>query len=355
VASNPRIDELRKRLEAEPGSRLFGQLAEELRKAGELDEAVGVALEGLQKHPNYASARMTLGRCLFDKGDLAGARSAFETVLKGAPDNILAGRFLAESLEGLGELRAAVEQYKAVVRLSPGDAQLAERLAAAEARAKAPQVAAPEPAAIEAPPASHGPAEGAEPAPIPLASVDGEDFELERPYESGSTRTTRDAGPAPEGEVPAPALEAPSAERPHLPEAVPPAPFVIGPPRDEAAPGPGSAVPLAGLRRLEGEPPPPWVEPAPAAEIVSSTLAELYFSQGVTEKAIEVYRQVLAREPGNDRARGRLAELERLDRHLQEEESSGAAPEGDPRERRRAAIQRAIERLEVMLAAVRKE
>src|SRR6185503_3434944 len=69
VAGNPRIDELRRKLDKEPGSRLFAQLAEELRKDGDLEDAIQVAREGLQKHSNYPSARMTLGRALFDTGD----------------------------------------------------------------------------------------------------------------------------------------------------------------------------------------------------------------------------------------------------------------------------------------------
>src|SRR4029453_13875041 len=68
VAANPRIDDLRKRLEKDPQSRLFAQLAEELRKAGELSEAIGVSRGGLQKHPTYPSARMTLGRAPMDSG-----------------------------------------------------------------------------------------------------------------------------------------------------------------------------------------------------------------------------------------------------------------------------------------------
>ena len=74
MAGNPRIDELRKKLDKEPGSRLFAQLAEELRKDGDLEDAIQVAREGLQKHSNYPSARMTLGRALFDTGDWAAAR-----------------------------------------------------------------------------------------------------------------------------------------------------------------------------------------------------------------------------------------------------------------------------------------
>jgi hypothetical protein len=48
---------------------------------------------------------MTLGRALMDSGDLAAARAEFEAVVKGAPDNILASRFLGECLEGLGGRR----------------------------------------------------------------------------------------------------------------------------------------------------------------------------------------------------------------------------------------------------------
>ena len=121
MASNPRIEDLRKRLEREPGSRLFAQLAEELRKDGDLEEAIRVSREGLQKHPAYPSARMTLGRALLDTGDLVAARTEFETVLKGAPDNILASRFLGECLEGLGDLAGARDRFKATLAMAPGD------------------------------------------------------------------------------------------------------------------------------------------------------------------------------------------------------------------------------------------
>ena len=126
--ANPRIDDLRKRLEKEPGSRVFAQLAEELRKEGEFEEAIQVCREGLQKHSNYPSARMTLGRALFESGDLAAARKEFELVVKGAPDNILAGRMLGESLEGLGDLEAARDRYKKTLAMAPGEKHVAAQL-----------------------------------------------------------------------------------------------------------------------------------------------------------------------------------------------------------------------------------
>ena len=122
--ANPRIDDLRSRLQREPGSRLFAQLAEELRKDGDLPEAIRVARSGLALHPNYPSARLTLGRALIESGNLTGARSELESVLRGAPDNILASRMLAECLEGLGDLGAALLQFRAALRLNPGDRQI---------------------------------------------------------------------------------------------------------------------------------------------------------------------------------------------------------------------------------------
>jgi hypothetical protein len=98
---------------------------------------------------------------------------------------------------------------------------------------------------------------------------------------------------------------------------------------------------------------------APAAEaqpLYSSTLAELYFQQGFTRQAIDVYEQLLAREPGNERLRARLTELEAYDR--QEAGSTVSAPPPppavDPKARRREAIGRTISRLETLLQATRR-
>jgi hypothetical protein len=79
-----------------------------------------------------------------------------------------------------------------------------------------------------------------------------------------------------------------------------------------------------------------------ATPFSSSTLAELYFRQGLVERAVEVYRQVLDEEPGNDRARARLAEIEAA--------SSGPAT----RAARRAALERTIAGLEALLIGLQR-
>jgi len=339
--ANPRIEDLRKRLEKEPGSRLFAQLAEELRKEGELAEAIRVSREGLQKQPNYPSARMTLGRALFDTGDLPGARAEFEAVLKGAADNILASRLLGECLERLGDPQGALGRFKTTLALAPGDRQVAARIEALE-RGGAVAAAAPRPADVAAAatlmmPASALPAARAapvaveepavveaepEPPPIPLVAAD-ESFELERSYE------------------PPPAASAVAGS---VAVVVPPPPFGGGEAVYEFQPGTASES-----------------APAPASpadvEMSTATLAELYFSQGVMDKALEVYRQVLEREPGNARARTRLAEIEALERQLRAEEAqavAGGALAGDSMTARRQAVERTIARLEGFLAALRR-
>ena len=51
---------------------------------------------GLAQHPAYLSAKVTLGRALFELGRLDDARTEFLRVLDAAPDNLVAVGNLAE-------------------------------------------------------------------------------------------------------------------------------------------------------------------------------------------------------------------------------------------------------------------
>ena len=96
MADNLRIEDLRRRIQKDPASIAFAQLAEEHRRAGDCEEAVRVCETGLARHPAYLSARVTLGRALFELGRLEEARSEFLRVLDAAPDNLIAVGKLAE-------------------------------------------------------------------------------------------------------------------------------------------------------------------------------------------------------------------------------------------------------------------
>ena len=96
ATDSSRLDVLRRRVQQDPASIAFAPLAEELRRAGDHYEAVRVCLAGLEHHPAFLSARVTLGRALAALDQYQEARTEFEYVLKVAPDNLLASRSLAE-------------------------------------------------------------------------------------------------------------------------------------------------------------------------------------------------------------------------------------------------------------------
>src|SRR5829696_8916841 len=102
MADNPRIEELRRRVHADPASIAFAALAEEYRRLGRYDEAVATCRAGLLRHPAYLSARVTLGRALIETGDFDAAREELDTVLRSAPENLAAIRGLAQINERLG-------------------------------------------------------------------------------------------------------------------------------------------------------------------------------------------------------------------------------------------------------------
>ena len=90
MGESQRIDELRQRVQKDPTSIAFAQLAEEYRRVGSYEEAVNVCCGGLAQHPSYVSARVTLGRALMELERFQEARIELETVLELAPDNLAA-------------------------------------------------------------------------------------------------------------------------------------------------------------------------------------------------------------------------------------------------------------------------
>lgn len=290
-----RVEELRRRLEMEPNARLFSQLADELRKDGDLAEAIRVCRDGVQRYPAYASLRMTLGRTLLDSGDLPAARAELEGVLQTAPDNILAERYLGECLEGLGDLAGARERYEAALALSPADAQLAARLRSVEEReAEAelgpatPSVVLDDPLAaldvgsgtapiaplnafafeFEAPPP---PPPAEELRPIPLVAVD-EPFVIERAGDVGAWKPpTRTAPPPPPAAATRPATASAAVAPKAAPaKAAPPAAMVAPPP----VPAP-AAVPPARAAAAAAAPSAPGVVAWPSGRLADHEFAEL--------------------------------------------------------------------------------
>jgi tetratricopeptide (TPR) repeat protein len=121
---NPRLLELRRRVQADPASIAFAQLAEECRRAGANDEAVGICRAGLAHHHDYLSARVTLARALTELGRLDEAHAELDIVLTSAPDNLPANRAMAEIKQQQGKLEDALKFYKKALQLAQYDPDL---------------------------------------------------------------------------------------------------------------------------------------------------------------------------------------------------------------------------------------
>jgi tetratricopeptide (TPR) repeat protein len=119
MADNPRIEELKRRVQQDPASIAFGALAEEYRRAGLFHDAVETCRIGLQRHPAYVSARVTLGRSLVELGEYDEATQELEQVVKAAPENLAAIRALADIHRRVGEPLETAPEPEPPIPASP--------------------------------------------------------------------------------------------------------------------------------------------------------------------------------------------------------------------------------------------
>jgi len=139
--------ELRRRVQTDPASIAFAQLAEECRRTGANDEAVAICRAGLERYPGYLSARVTLGRALIELGDLDAAEVELGRVVSDVPTNLAAIRGLAEIFQRRGRMSEALEYYRRALDLARHDPDLEDTVE------RISQVVAPAPA--QPPPSFH--------------------------------------------------------------------------------------------------------------------------------------------------------------------------------------------------------
>ena len=133
----PLIYSYLRKYQEDPKSRVFAPLAEAYRKAGMFDEAIEVAREGLKIHPHFSGGRVALARSLFDKKRYEEVAEELETVVRDAPDNLVAQRLLAESCLMLGRLAEALNAFKMLLYFTPEDSETTKIVTELEAQAYA--------------------------------------------------------------------------------------------------------------------------------------------------------------------------------------------------------------------------
>ena len=123
MAALSEIEKLEARFRENPEGRYFAPLADAYRKAGRVDDALMLVQAGLERHPDYLSAHIVLGRCHLDKKDDGAALAAFQQVLTIDAENIIALKSLAEISERIGN---ALDARRWLMRLLAVDSMNTE-------------------------------------------------------------------------------------------------------------------------------------------------------------------------------------------------------------------------------------
>jgi tetratricopeptide (TPR) repeat protein len=286
-----------------PEGRIFTHLAEAYRKAGELDRAAHVLGEGIQRHPDYSSAHVVLGRVLVDQGRADEADAAFNRVLELDPHNLVALRARGDLARAGGRRHDAIEHYRRLLDVEPNDDELRALVAGLVADEYRPEPEAPAYDEVEqtAP-------EAYIPEPFP-----GEATPAEPAHGEG------DHSEADSAEVYA--ADLPDADRYGHDQADDH--DDIGFVDEEADSSAWEMGPIGGADEAQPDDEAP-VSPGTDAGLTTETIAQVYARQGLYTRAADVYRELVRANPDDDRLRDRLGEMERL------AAPAGTADAGEP-------------------------
>lgn len=141
-ALDTEVQLLERRYAENPDGRFFVPLADRYRKLGDLARAEALLRQGLQRYPDYVSARLVLGQCLADEGRPDEAATEFRRVLDADPQNLLALRNLGRLAAAAGQTAEAERWYTGLLSVDPMNEDARRAL---EALAAAPEAAPDEP------------------------------------------------------------------------------------------------------------------------------------------------------------------------------------------------------------------
>ena len=159
------IRALTARMAEEPGSLAFLELAEALRRRGQLEAAFKVARGGLSRYPGLADAHDLMARVLSDQGDLAGAFDAWSSALQLDPMRTSALKGIAFLYFRAGDTPAALDHLQRAMEVDPDDPTIRQafgRIGAGRSEPPSAQDVAAGPSARATDPPSREPARRAE-------------------------------------------------------------------------------------------------------------------------------------------------------------------------------------------------
>lgn len=154
----------------DPASTAFLHLGEALRRQGQHDLALKVAVRGLERHPHLAEAHDLLARIAVDRGELERAFDEWDVVLRLAPDHAGARKGLGFVCFRQGRMDDAERYLSEAAGAAPNDQSIAAALAHLRQQLRGPRrvsapVAREDEAAVPAP--GRGSVAPGEPVPLP--------------------------------------------------------------------------------------------------------------------------------------------------------------------------------------------
>lgn len=123
------IRALSAQLAQDPHSLVFLRLGEALRRKGQLDAAVRVAMNGLERHPHLADAHDLYARVLTDKHDYERAFDEWDMAVRIAPNHTGALKGLAFLYFKVGDVAQAEAHLEAARKIEPDDPSIAQAIA----------------------------------------------------------------------------------------------------------------------------------------------------------------------------------------------------------------------------------
>jgi tetratricopeptide (TPR) repeat protein len=132
------IRALSAQLAQDPQSLVFLRLGEALRRKGQLDAALRVAMNGLERHPHLADAHDLYARILTDKHDYERAFDEWDMAVRIAPNHTGALKGLAFLYFKVGDIAQAEAHLEAARKVEPDDPSLEQAFAMIRGGTEAP-------------------------------------------------------------------------------------------------------------------------------------------------------------------------------------------------------------------------
>ncbi len=129
MAATRELDKLERQYQENPEGTAFAPLANAHRKLGNIERALDILQGGLFHHPDYAPARIVLGRCYLDQGHDDAAEREFGRVLDRDQENVIALQALADIAERTARLDEAERWLTILLGIDQGNAAAREQLA----------------------------------------------------------------------------------------------------------------------------------------------------------------------------------------------------------------------------------